>query len=129
MSSGEAVVAPAFEGVGVAPSVPAPRESRRLLQASDLKWVLGLMALGLTLRLIWFSGYGLGDDIIFRHLIAHLLTNRNVSADNQAYRFLWWFPTALSCRFFGLGEIPMVLPIIVSDTLGLGIDRAVGSFS
>ena len=102
----------------VAPAHPTPG---RLLEAADLPWMLGLMGLGLGLRLAWWSGYGLGDDIIFRHGIAHILTNKNVAADNQAYRFLWWFPTALSCRFFGLSEVSMILPIITTATLGIGL--------
>ncbi len=103
------------------PRGPAGRGPTSLLQLADLPWILGLMALGLTLRLLWFSGYGLGDDIIFRHLIAHLLTNHVVFPDNQAYRFVWWLPTALGGRLFGLGETAMILPITTAATLGIGL--------
>jgi len=43
----------------------APGAASCLLQLGDVPLILGFMALGLTLRLVWFSGYGLGDDIIF----------------------------------------------------------------
>ncbi len=117
-------VAPESVALAAVPATPAPTEKvppRRLVEAADVPWILGLMAVGLALRLLWWSGYGLGDDIIFRHGIAHLLTNKTVAADNQAYRFLWWFPTALSCRFFGLREGPIILPITVAATLGIGL--------
>jgi hypothetical protein len=103
-----------------APAPGAPR-TPRLLELADLPWIFGLMAVGLALRVRWFSGYGLGDDILFRHGISHLLTNHILSPDNQAYRFTWWLPTAVSCRLFGLGEVPLILPITTVATLGIGL--------
>ena len=88
--------------------------------------MLGLMAAGLALRVRWWSGYGLGDDIIFRHGINHLLTNHNISVDNQAYRCTWWLPTALSARLLGLSEVSLVLPILIASVLGIWVVYLLG---
>jgi hypothetical protein len=119
------VSGPAVEGVG-SHAGAGTRPTPRLLEPVDLLLVLVLMGVGLGLRLAWFSGFGLGDDVIFRHGIAHLLTNKTVPVDNQAYRFTWWLPTALACRIFGLGEVPMILPVTAFATLGTGVLYAFG---
>lgn len=98
----------------------------RLLDRTDLLLMLGLMALGLAARLVWRSGWGLGDDVLYRHFIYTILTNHVVPADNTSYRVTWWFPTALSCRIFGLSEFGMILPITLVATLAIGLLYAFG---
>ncbi len=97
-----------------------------LLEGRDVLWMLCLIAAGLALRLRWYSGFGLGDDVLFRHAIFSIVTQKHVQPDNGAYRFTWWFPTALACRIFGMSEIGMILPIIVIDALGIGLVYAFG---
>jgi len=92
-----------------------------LLQRADYACMLALMALGLLPRLLYFSGFGLGDDIIFRGEVANILISKTVLPDNQAYRFTWWFPTVLSCRVFGLNELGLVFPFTATATLGTGL--------
>ena len=77
-----------------------------------LDWVLcaAIMSLGLSGRLLFASGMGLGDDFIFRGEVATILYNHQVLPDNQAYRFMWWLPTAFTCRIFGLTELGLILP-------------------
>src|SRR5438876_2461973 len=84
------------------------------------------MAVGLALRLWFYSGFGLGDDVLFRHAIYTLLNSHIVPPDNGAYRFTWWFPTALSCRLFGMTETAIVLPVTVVDMVGLAVVYALG---
>jgi hypothetical protein len=93
-----------------------------------LDWLLcaAIMALGLTGRLVFLSGMGLGDDFIFRGEVATILYNHQVLPDNQAYRFMWWLPTALSCRVFGLTEFGLILPFVVTSILGIGVVYALG---
>lgn len=92
-----------------------------LLEPVDWAWMAAFMAVGLALRLVYFSGFGLGDDFIFRNEVNTILLAKTVLADNQAYRFAWWFPTALSCRFFGLSELGMIFPFPVTATVGTGL--------
>jgi hypothetical protein len=103
--------------------VPQPRRS---LELADVPWILGLMAIALGARLAWWSGYGLGDDVLYRHFTFSILENRIVQPDNTAYRFSWWFPMALSCRLLGLSEVGIIVPITVVSTLGIGLVYALG---
>ncbi len=84
------------------------------------------MAGGLALRLLWFSGFGLGDDFIFRNEVNTILVAKTVVPDNQSYRFSWWFTVALSCRIFGLNETGLVLPFTAAATFGTGLVYATG---
>ena len=97
-----------------------------LLDGADVAAILLLVAVGTGLRLRFGSGWGLGDDVLFRHFINQILTQGIVPPDNSAYRFTWWFPTALACRVFGLSERGMILPITVADALGIGVVYALG---
>jgi Dolichyl-phosphate-mannose-protein mannosyltransferase len=114
----------------IPPGVPPyPQGTRRLLQASDLAPLFGLMAAGATLRLLYWSGYGLGDDIIFRGDLATILLNKVVPMNQNGYRFTWWFPTAISCRLLGLGEIGLTAPVTLFSTLGIGAAYLLGKAS
>src|SRR5262249_29656349 len=99
---------------------------QRLFRPSDWLIAASLMAIGGALRCAYFSGFGLGDDPIFRGIITHLLTNHNVPPDNISYRFPWWFPTALLGRILGPGEMAMILPIFTFAMLGLLLVYAFG---
>ena len=66
-----------------------------LLERIDWALMGTLMLVGLVLRLLWFSGYGLGDDILFRHDMAMLLNQHTVALDNMAYRVTWWSATRM----------------------------------
>ncbi len=105
----------------LAKAPPAERPNKPLLEWPDFAWMLGLMALGVALRLFYRSGFGLGDDVIFRHAIAWILKIKSLRADNIFYRFTWWFPTAVSSWIFGLNEFGMILPITVTAILGIGL--------
>ncbi len=80
--------------------------------------MLLVVAVGVALRLTYFSGYGLGDDPILRGDLAAILKSGRVLLDNISYRFPWWFPTALTCRLFGFNESGMILPVFMVATLG-----------
>ena len=105
---------------------PPPGTGRRLLEPADWAWMLGLVAVGLAARLRWYSGFGLGDDFIFRSEINSLLQSRSVLPDNQAYRFTWWIPTAFFCRLLGLNEHGLIVPFVITATLGLALVYALG---
>ena len=76
-----------------------------------------LMAMGLRLR--YFSGLGLGDDLLLRNDILTIVHNGHVNFGPNGYRFTWWIPTVLTCRLFGLGEAGFITPIAVFDALGI----------
>jgi len=97
-----------------------------LLDWIDLAWILALMALGLALRLLYFSGFGLADDQIFRGNIAFILNNRTFTGDNIAYRITWLIPAALFCKLFGLTELGMIVPLTATAILGIGLIYAFG---
>jgi len=110
----------------LAKELPGERLEKQLFQWRDFAWMFGLMALGVALRLLYRSGFGLGDDVIFRHKIAHMFYNKALQPDNISYRFTWLFPTALSSWIFGLNEFSMILPITVTAALGIGLMYAFG---
>lgn len=109
-------------------AVPAPEEPSDAPLARPLDWLLaaGIMTLALAGRLLYASGIGLGDDFIFRGEVATVLYNHQVLPDNQAYRFMWWLPAALSCRIFGLTELGLILPFVVTSVIGIGVVYALG---
>lgn len=108
------------------PGSPDGQPDAPLMRARDWFLCAAIMALGLTGRLLFASGMGLGDDFIFRGEVATILINHQVLPDNQAYRFMWWLPTALSCRVFGLTEFGLILPFVVTSVLGIGAVYALG---
>ena len=102
------------------------QRQKSLLDGTDLAWMLALMTLGLALRLLYFSGFGLADDQIFRGNIAFILNNKTFTGDNIAYRITWLVPAALFCKIFGLTELGMILPITATAILGIGLIYAFG---
>jgi hypothetical protein len=106
--------------------VSAPQSGERLFTEADLPWILGLVGAGLALRLLYWSGYGLGDDVIFRSNIAAIVQHGQVASDNIAYRFTWWLPTALSCQVLGLNELGLILPTTLMATAGMVVVYAFG---
>jgi hypothetical protein len=93
---------------------------------ADLPWIVGLVGVYVALRLLYWSGFGLGDDVIFHRNIATIVQSSQVLADNIAYRFTWWLPTALSCRLLGLNEVGLILPTIVMAAVGMIVVYAFG---
>src|SRR5215831_8753570 len=85
----------------------------------DVLWMLGLTAVGLAFRLLYFSGYGLGDDVIFHSEIASIVRRGVVIPDNTSYRVTRWLPTVLACRLFGLNETGLIVPITGMATIGM----------
>ena len=104
---------------------PPVRPGSRLLDRRDVVTILALMAIGMGLRLAYYSGFGLDDDPIFRGNIAAVLDG-TLTHDNVSYRLAWLLPSALSCRIFGLTELGMILPIVVTATLSIGLVYAHG---
>ncbi|HWP66728.1 MAG TPA: glycosyltransferase family 39 protein, partial [Candidatus Limnocylindria bacterium] len=97
-----------------------------LLDRTDWLLITALTVVGMGLRLRYFSGYGLGDDIVLRNFIKILVSQGNVLQDNLAYRFTWWLPTAITCRLWGLREIPYLLPILIAATFSFPVVYAFG---
>src|SRR5262249_15522682 len=69
----------------------------------------------------YFGGFGLADDRIFWLEVKNILVAGRVAADNQAYRFTWWLPTAIAARLLGLSETTLVLPYLVYSLLGIAL--------
>src|SRR5262245_50348783 len=99
------------------PAVPAVRPR---FSATDWGLMLGLMLVGLLLRLRWWSGYGLADDGNFKGAIEQIV-NAGVLANAYTYRATWWLPTALLCRALGFTEAALILPITIISMLGIGL--------
>src|SRR5262245_535566 len=113
-----------------APTIPREAADRhrgfRLLDRVDALAIVALIVGGMTPRLVWRSGWGLGDDVLYRHFVNTILTNHVVPADNTSYRVTWWLPTALACRALGLSEVGMILPITLIDAAAIGLLYAFG---
>jgi hypothetical protein len=92
----------------------------------DVAIAAALVALGLGLRVAWFSGYGLGDDANFLEMIRWILeTGRAEGA--YAYRFTWWAPTvALGRLAGGLTEAAFIAPITLASGAGIAVVYAIG---
>jgi 4-amino-4-deoxy-L-arabinose transferase-like glycosyltransferase len=105
------------------PALPAVRPR---FSAADWGLMLGLMLVGLLLRLRWWSGYGLADDLNFKHAIEQIV-NAGVLANAYGYRATWWLPTALLCRALGFTEPALILPITAMSTLGIGLVYVFGA--
>src|SRR5262245_43412805 len=72
------------------PTIPreaaeGPRATR-LLDRVDALAIVALIVVGMVPRLVWRSGWGLGDDVLYRHFVNTILTNHVVPADNTTYR-------------------------------------------
>jgi 4-amino-4-deoxy-L-arabinose transferase-like glycosyltransferase len=78
------------------------------------------------LRCWYFSGYGLGDDIIIRHATAWFLESGNAPGANYAYRFVWWVPTVVSAALLGVTEAGLLTPILLAATLSFPLVYALG---
>jgi len=99
---------------------------RATLGLQDLALVLAIVVVAGALRVTWFGGLGLGDDLVFRGEINSIVVSQRVAPDNQAYRFLWWLPTAVSARLFGVDSFGLVLPFTLASLVGLGFVYLVG---
>jgi hypothetical protein len=108
-----------------------PIESRRppapLLDATDAVLIIAITVVGMGLRLWWFSGYGLGDDVLIRHATAWFLDSGLPPGANYGYRFAWWGPTVLAAAVLGVREWAVVLPTVLSATVAFPLIYALGS--
>lgn len=86
----------------------------------------GLMTAGLALRVAFWSGLGLGDDVLFRSFLVQIIANRGIQTGNFVYRFTWWLPTVVSGRLFGTGDVGLVAPITAAAVVGIGVVYAIG---
>lgn len=105
---------------------PTCSRATPLLERRDVVGVVLLMAVGLALRLAWFSGYGLGDDRIYRFDLTAVLDGRLPITPQNAYRFCWWVPTAVTSRLFGLTEVGVIAPVTAFSVLGIGVVYLLG---
>ena len=86
--------------------------------AAGLSSILVVLA-AVALRLQYFRGLGLGDDLRLSSDIGEIVRYGHVHFGPNGYRFTWWIPTALSCRLLGVTEAGLITPIVVSDVLGI----------
>jgi len=108
-------------------SIDAHRPAPPLLDRTDLALILLLTAVGMGLRLAWYSGYGLGDDILIRHAVSWFLDSGLSPSLNYAYRFAWWGPTMLSGLVLGTTDVAVVLPTIIAATVAFPLIYATGA--
>lgn len=109
-----------------APSSPAWEIAG--LRREDLAIALGLMVVGAALRLVWFSGFGLGDDPQWLGFLRQVDATGIVPFnDNVAYRFTWWLPTLGACRLFGFTEGALIGPVLAVATLGIALVYVFGT--
>lgn len=96
------------------------------MKRADWLLLASLLVVHVLLRVAWASGLGLGDDFNLRTDIASIVYSGHVMPSPKAYRVLWWLPTAVSARLFGLADVGLVLPILLASTLGAGLLYGLG---
>lgn len=109
----------------------SPIDSRRppapLLDGADVLPIVLLTVAGMGLRLSWFGGYGLGDDVLIRHAASWFLDSGLPPGANYGYRFAWWGPTVLAAAALGVSEWAVVLPTVVASAAAFPLVYAFGA--
>ncbi|TML11496.1 MAG: glycosyltransferase family 39 protein [Actinobacteria bacterium] len=100
-------------------AAPGMRPVQLLLRPADLLAIGLVLAFGVGLRLLYFSGLGLGDDVLLRLDIAALVRTGRPNISPTVYRFSWWLPSTLIARWLGLGEAGLITPILLFDAAGI----------
>lgn len=103
-----------------------PEPMRTRLRAADWGWLLLIVVVATAARLAWYSGLGLGDDILLRNDIEIIARDRVVNPSPTAYRFTWWLPTAGLATLVGVGELALIAPIVIASAVGIGLVFALG---
>ena len=84
----------------------------------ELVTICLVVAFAIVIRVIYFIGYGLGDDLTYVNLSKQILAGHwvNYAYLNQyAYRPLLLLNVAGSFKLFGINEIAFILPIFLSS--------------
>lgn len=84
----------------------------------ELVTICLVVAFAIVIRVIYFIGYGLGDDLTYVNLSKQILAGHwvNYAYLNQyAYRPLLLLSVAGSFKLFGINEIAFILPIFLSS--------------
>ena len=76
--------------------------------------ILAIVLLGLTIRLFFFSGDGLGDDpnyfASFKQIYDGFIFNTQYH-----HRFSYWMPQIMIWKLFGINEFTFILPVLLSS--------------
>jgi len=105
----------------------SPRPPAPLLDATDVGLIVVLTTVGMGLRLSWFSGFGLGDDVLIRHATSWFLDSGLPPGANYGYRFAWWGPTVVAGAVLGVREWAVILPIVLAATAAFPLVYALGA--
>lgn len=105
----------------------SPRPPAPLLDATDVLLIALLTLGGMGLRLCWFSGYGLGDDVLIRHAASWFLDSGLPPGANYGYRFAWWGPTVLAASALGVREWAVVLPTVLAAAAAFPLIYGLGA--
>jgi Dolichyl-phosphate-mannose-protein mannosyltransferase len=92
-----------------------------LLDRTDVVRMMALVAVGLAIRLYWYSGYGLGDDTALRRTIESIVLRGAIPPNAYGYRVTWWLPTAALCQLIGIGELGLIAPITAMAMAGIAL--------
>lgn len=92
----------------------------------DAALILVFMAVGLALRLVWFSGYGLGDDVNWLSFVEWIQHGEIQYRQSYGHRITWWLPTVVLARVLGPTEAALIAPITAASVLEIGVAYAIG---
>ncbi len=106
---------------------PGAPTARPLVGLGDVAILVALVGTAVALRLAWFSGLGLGDDLLLRYDIQAIVRTGHPNVSPNVYRFAWWIPSVITARWFGLGEAGLITPIVVFDAVGLVLVYLLGN--
>jgi len=116
---------------GAAAPAPAPAPEIRAVRPSvppvllEVTLIVAVLLAAFVLRVRFFGGFGLADDGIFWSEVKTIVVANRVEPDNQAYRFTWWLPAAVTARTFGVTEPAMIAPFLAYSLAGIVLVYAI----
>lgn len=76
--------------------------------------ILSIVLLGFLIRLIYFSGDGLGDDVNQFLAFKNIYDGHFINSPYY-HRFSYWLPQLIIWKLFGISEFTFILPVLLSS--------------
>ncbi|MBS3052281.1 MAG: glycosyltransferase family 39 protein [Candidatus Aenigmarchaeota archaeon] len=90
------------------------KKKKMFLKLNKKYLILIILFFSLILRLIFFSGDGLGDDPVYFAAFKNIY-NGHITNSQYYYRFSYWIPLIIIWKLFGISEFTFILPVLLSS--------------
>ena len=91
----------------------SPGDSSRERSRQNIT-IFAIVLAGLAIRLIYFSGDGLGDDPNYFNAFK-LIYDGHLFNTQYHHRFSYWLPQVIIWKLFGISEFTFILPVLLSS--------------